>query len=153
MRRTALWLGMPLLAVALAAPAPAAALVDHPPPPQPMSENGVSYVSGGVGHAEREMLGAMSERDYNLKLEFARRDGAYLADVSVSIRDARSGRTVLDTVSRGPWFFAKLPPGSYRVEVQGEGRSFRRDIEVGRADRAVVAFTEWSGTVQSASGR
>jgi hypothetical protein len=77
---------------------------------------GIRYASGGVGESERDELNALSSQ-FNLRLLFAMQgSGDYLADVQVNIRD-QSGNMVLNAESRGPWFFAQLPPGAYRVEV------------------------------------
>lgn len=53
-----------------------------------MTQNGIRYVSGGVGMTQQEALKAM-RKDYNLLLTFAvKKSGAYLADVQVRIQDA-----------------------------------------------------------------
>lgn len=80
----------------------------------------VPYMSGGVGKDERQQLLQAAE-GYNLKLVFhTKTEGAYLSHVKVSIRDPE-GRLILRTVSEGPWFFVRLPPGSYDVSAEARG--------------------------------
>jgi hypothetical protein len=79
----------------------------------------VLYLSGGVGDAEQKALAKRAE-DFNLELQFARPDGAYLASVDVEIRDRRAGKTVLDVTS-GPILLVNLPAGEYSVHATLEG--------------------------------
>lgn len=90
--------------------------------------NGIPYVSGGVGDGERQQIEAMS-KDYNLKLILAERSGSYIAQVDVSIMDAK-GNTVLEAQSVGPFFLAKLTPGNYRVAATYGGKVLRQRIAV-----------------------
>ncbi|HUJ73613.1 MAG TPA: carboxypeptidase regulatory-like domain-containing protein [bacterium] len=72
----------------------------------------VHVLSEGVG-----VGGRAPHADYPLKLTFAeRKSGAYLADVTVKIRNSR-GHLLLDRASPGPWLFVKLPPGTYWVQA------------------------------------
>lgn len=58
----------------------------------------------------------------NLQLVFARTgDGAYLADVDVTIADQR-GHEVLSLDSSDPLLFAQLPPGPTRSPQRSMGR-------------------------------
>ena len=85
------------------------------------SDGNIRYVSGGIGESERAELNALSSQ-FNLHLLFATEgSGEYLSAVRVNILDARSG-PVLTAESKGPWFYAQLPPGDYRVEVTPTGR-------------------------------
>ena len=90
---------------------------------------GVSYVSGGVGTESIDRLNSLAG-GFNLKLVFASKSGAYLTDVRVTIADT-NGRTLLDTTSQGPWFFAKLPAGDYRIVATFAGKEARQQISVG----------------------
>ena len=92
------------------------------PPPEAKTYQGITYLSGGVGLDERETLSHIGQ-DYDLKLGFAEKAGNYLSDVEVRIKDAGSN-TILEAVSQGPWFFAKLPAGKYTIlaTMKGETR-------------------------------
>jgi hypothetical protein len=89
----------------------------------------VPYMSGGVGKTERSQLSRSAE-DYNLKLVFhTREQGAFLAKVNVSIRDA-SDKLMIKAASDGPWFFVRLPPGQYNVSGEVRGITVGRMVTV-----------------------
>jgi len=97
---------------------------------------GVTYVSGGVGAESIDQLGAIS-KDFNLKLVFALRSGDYLSGVNVAITD-RAGKTMLNTMSDGPWFFTKLPAGTYQIVATFAGTAVTRQTAVGMASLSTV---------------
>lgn len=102
---------------------------------------GLPYVSGGVGQESLQDLGARA-REFNLKLVFATKSGAYLSDVGVAIADAK-GKKLLDATSEGPWFLTKLPRGNYRVVASYGGKVLERPIAVGGTGLRTVDF-RWS---------
>lgn len=105
----------------------------------PQHQGGIGFVSGGLGEEERTTLRGMAA-DYNMRLMFAvAGSGEYLADVAVKLVDAR-GDTVLDTVSDGPFFYAHVPPGRYRITVASAGQSQTRSVEIGANGVASQAF-------------
>lgn len=59
-------------------------------------------------------------RDYSLKLIFSNKRGEYLSDVIVKILDWNE-KTILTTVSNGPWLFIDLPTGVYDLEASLKG--------------------------------
>lgn len=99
---------------------------------------GIPHVSGGIGDDSIAKLESQA-RDYNLKLVFALQSGNYVTDVKVVIADAR-GKTLLDATSEGPWFFAKLPAGSFQIVATFEGKSVKRSVTVGKAKLQTVDF-------------
>jgi hypothetical protein len=105
---------------------------------QPRTEGGVTFISGGVGMEEREALKKV-EGDYNLRLLFASRGGELVADVKVTILDA-TGKTVLETVSGGPRFLAKLEPGRYRITAVNNGTPITRTVRISPKRAASQAF-------------
>ena len=105
-----------------------------PPAPsalQAQQQGNITFVSGGAGEEDRAALQQV-ESQYNLRLMFAARSGDFLANVAVTLADARGG-TVLDTIANGPIFYARVPPGRYRLTVTNQGQSQSRDISVGAA--------------------
>ncbi len=103
------------------------------------SKGGISYISGGIGVDERKTFLAQA-RDYNLHLTFAQqKTGSYLADVHVSIKNMK-GETVLDTVSEGPLFYAKLPSGNYRVEAVYRGKSQSKKTSLATRPSRVIFY-------------
>src|SRR5713101_6398990 len=87
--------------------------------PQIQTSAGIPHLSGGIGLDEREALRFLA-KEYNLQLSFALKKGNYLSDIEVLIADDR-GTTVLAAVSQGPWFFTKLPAGTYRIRAKTLG--------------------------------
>ena len=107
------------------------------------SQGDVTFISGGIGGEERDVLQAV-RADYNLALLFSMQGtGEYFSDVTVSISDAKH-QTVLDTVSDGPMLFAKLKPGRYRVSADHEGQVINKNVTVDGKHRSALSFT-WSG--------
>lgn len=124
-----------LIAVTLALPVAAAAeVVVH-------TENGVSYVSGGVGDEELKALNAMSAR-FNLKLTLALKTGEFVSDATVRIQDSHR-ETVVDTVADGPVLFAQLKPGSYTVTCTLGGKELQQTAHVTDRTQQHLLFS-WS---------
>lgn len=94
-----------------------------------------AYISGGIGEEERASMQA--SRDYfNLRLAFAARgSGEYLSAVRVRIEDA-TGSELLETVSDGPLFYARLAPGTYLVTAAYGDEAQARRVRIGEAGAA-----------------
>jgi len=99
---------------------------------------GLPYVSGGVGEESQQRLSARAG-EFNLKLVFAMKSGAYLSNVRVAIADAK-GKALLDATSEGPWFLTKLPLGNYQVVASYAGKAFERSIAIDAAALRTVDF-------------
>ena len=116
--------------------------LDESPPGELLeiqSYRGIRYVSGGVGEGERAELNALSSR-FNLRLLFAMQgSGSYVADVRVKVRDGR-GEWALVAESKGPWFLAELPPGTYTVEAEALGQSQRQTARIGGGRQTRLNF-------------
>jgi hypothetical protein len=92
---------------------------------QPETQNGIAFVSGGVGDGSLDEIQSVKHQ-YNLHLLFAiQGSGQYLADVNVTIKDAQ-GNIVIAAVSDGPFFLVKLPPGKYRISAEVDGNSLTK---------------------------
>lgn len=92
------------------------------------TQNGVPYLSGGVGEDSVARIQARA-KDFNLKLLFTLVEGNYLADIGVTIQDS-SGKTLVDQVADGPFFLAKLPAGSYTIAATNYGKTQTRKVHV-----------------------
>lgn len=90
---------------------------------------GVSFISGGVGEDSEAQIKAQ-QKNYNLKCLFTLNEGNYLADVNVVVTDAK-GNKVIEHVTEGPFFLAKLPAGHYTVSATYEGKTQTRRVSVG----------------------
>ncbi|HUN53196.1 MAG TPA: hypothetical protein VMU42_18865 [Candidatus Sulfotelmatobacter sp.] len=108
-------------------------------PPQAQRQGDITFVTGGVGDEGRSEMQQVAPR-YNLRLLFAQQGtGAYLADVTVNLDNAR-GQPVLAAKSDGPLFYADVPPGRYKLVVAYAGRSQTRPIDVGHAGAIARSF-------------
>jgi len=85
---------------------------------RPVTENGITYVSGGVGEDESTAIRAM-ESKFNLHLLFAEKSGTYLSGVDVVIMSA-TGTTIIALKSDGPMLLMRLAPGRYLVSATAE---------------------------------
>lgn len=124
------------------ATATAKAAAGHPPLPKPASQNGIDYVSGGVGTDAAAAMKEMAAK-YNTQLRFAAAPaGNYLVDVNVKIIGA-SGHTRFELAKAGPILLAHLPPGTYDVIASYEGKEQKRRITVGSGDKRANEGFSW----------
>jgi len=88
------------------------------PNDEPVEMNGINYACTGVGDdATQDPRWA----EYAMRIEFANRNAEYLADVTVSVSDAKGEKLFEDARCDSPWFLAGLPPGKYTVSATVEG--------------------------------
>ena len=122
------------------------------------TEQGIEFISGGVGESEQSAIQEQKGR-YSLWLVTAAKgSGAYLSDVQVKVVDARRKMTVLEHTMEGPWLFAALPPGRYTVEAiyrntdTGTEQSIRKVAMVtkGKNPRQMVLYFDSADTVRAA---
>ncbi|WP_174873087.1 carboxypeptidase-like regulatory domain-containing protein [Vogesella oryzae] len=100
---------------------------------------GVRFIAGGIGHEQQQAMSAV-QSGYNLRLTFARpKSGEYLADVRVMITDSKQN-SVLDTVANGPFLYARLPAGNYKVTAMFEGQQQSRKVSVGAYQQPPQVF-------------
>jgi len=88
----------------------------------------VAYVSGGIGDEERDEI-RLRERDFNLKLLFAERDGSYIGNIDVVIVTAK-GETVLEANAVGPFLLARLPKGNYVIKASMNGQLQQKKLSI-----------------------
>jgi len=113
------------LAILATTPALAARLGDLPPA---QTQNGITYVTGGVGQPESTDMRAAAGR-YSLMMTFAQRNGDFLDNIKVDITD-RQGNQILDIVS-GPILLVDLPRGWYKIGATFGGKTLVRTVDVG----------------------
>jgi len=105
----------------------------------------ITYITGGVGLVQSQAF-EKAARNYPLELEFvvkAKPRDQFNADVNVNILDAH-GKSMLKTVSNGPFLLAKLPAGRYSVQATDEsGRTIVRHVGVTGAGHQRLVF-EWT---------
>lgn len=106
------------------------------------SQGSVSYISGGVTLDERDAMKPMA-KNYNLRMGFALNVGNYVADVKVKVQNAR-GKTVFDVVSDGPWLYANLPAGKYKVTAEYDGQAVTKTASISAKKGASLNYV-WKG--------
>ncbi len=97
------------------------------PPVQNQGE--IVFMTGGIGQNESHAI-LKEGKKWPLMLELAKAgmtQAVYISNVQIAIRDA-SGSTVLETMSKGPYLLAKLPPGKYSLDATYEGSTLHRDL-------------------------
>jgi len=110
---------------------------------QPQTQGDVTYVSGGIADDWQQAMEAQKSQ-YNLHLLFAQEGtGAYFTNVPVQITDS-SGQTVLNAVSQGPFFYARLKPGSYKVTASHGCQAVTKAATVPASGGADLDY-RWSG--------
>jgi hypothetical protein len=119
-------------------------------PPQVNFYQEIPYVSGGIGVEERETVEAIG-KEHNLKLTFALQNGNYLGDVNVVVKDNK-GSPVLEAVSDGPLFFAKLPAGSYTIEATTREKNLKHTARISARGQTQVHFV-WVGPNPETAGQ
>ena len=105
------------------------------------TDQGIPYMTGGVGIDEREQMESWAQ-DYNLKLSFAEKSGVYLADVGVVVEDRR-GKQLLNMTANGPWLYLQLPSGDYTIKatVNGETQQIK-NVQL-QNDGHVTRIVRW----------
>lgn len=100
---------------------------------------GIAYITGGVGEDEVAALRGIASR-YSMRIQFASSSGESLSDVGVQLRKI-DGTLVFSATSNGPYLYAKIPPGSYRLIATSEGVERRRTVTVARRGGVSVVLT------------
>ena len=108
---------------------------------QVLSRDGISYISGGIGARSQERLKQLEPR-FNLKLVLTLTESQYLADVRVVLKDT-AGKRLLEHVTEGPIFMARVPAGTYTVSATYSGSTQSRAINV--AGKLRTEYFRWSG--------
>jgi hypothetical protein len=107
--------------------------------PVPPLGSAVVHASGGIGDDDPIELEVM-RHTHDLQLLFALKgSGAYLADVKVSIYTI-TGERVLTVPSAGPFFFAGLPSGRYRIDADFRGVLISKSASVKQGGRRDLYF-------------
>lgn len=88
----------------------------------------VGYISGGNSQADRARLQEI-EDDFNLQLTLMEPEGNFTAGGIVKIID-ESGEILVQTVSEGPLFLAKLEPGNYTVKAEYQGDIQQQQVTI-----------------------
>ncbi|MEO8152457.1 MAG: hypothetical protein ABI605_05255 [Rhizobacter sp.] len=115
------------------------------PLPEQQMSGSVAYVTGGIPFEQIPAF-VSARRAYALNIEVYEKAGTkneFTADAQVKLFD-RSGNVVLEAKTEGPYLWAKVPPGQYRLQTTLNGRmqEQRVAISTGAATRAIVVFPQ-----------
>lgn len=105
--------------------------------PPPKTQNGVTYVNGGIGLDQAAAMKAEA-KNYPMSMIFsAGKENEFLADVKLTIKD-KGGKEILTTIA-GPIMLVKLPAGTYAVVADLNGTRLHRTVHVGtKRDEQIV---------------
>ncbi|TCG03629.1 hypothetical protein BZM27_46905 [Paraburkholderia steynii] len=110
-------------------------------------DRGIAYVTGGVGQDEATALRRLAP-GYSMRATFTTASGEFLSGVAVQIFGS-DGKVVFAGTSAGPYLFARLPSGHYRVVASFDGVQRTRALYVPM--RGSVRFTLTWPTSRAAS--
>ncbi|WP_055128647.1 hypothetical protein [Pseudomonas mediterranea] len=109
---------------------------------QPLQQNGITYLSGGIGEDEARAI--EQAQGYNLHMTFAvGPENKYIPDVHVTIHNA-SGQTLLTLDDAGPLVYVQLPSGKYTVMATRNGEERRGTADIGSGAARNLVF-HWNG--------
>ena len=95
--------------------------------PAPVERDGLTYLTGGVGEDE-VMAFRQAAPKYNLRVTFSSKSGHYLSDIFVTL--SRGDRPVLTVRTDGPFLFARVPAGRYKIVARDERVSQGSEVVV-----------------------
>ncbi|CAM2342604.1 hypothetical protein [Burkholderia vietnamiensis] len=104
---------------------------------EPISRNGVVYITGGIGSDEVTAFRDVAPR-YNLRMTFTSKAGHYLSDVDVKLVSGKSA--LLDVRTGGPFLFARVPPGRYTITARDRAVQEVRHVVVPARGGVEVRF-------------
>lgn len=95
---------------------------------QPLQQNGISYLQGGIGLDESTALQQASGYSLHITLSIGP-ENKYLAGVELAVQSS-AGQPLLSLHDVGPLVFVKLAPGHYRVVASFEGEQQQQGVQV-----------------------
>jgi len=130
-------------ALALAALPPAALALQRG-----QLDSGAAYASGGIGQEEIKVLHAERNRYSLWVATLAKGTGAYLSDAKLQVSSLDGKGPTFDQVMDGPWFFAALPPGRYKIVATwvpegmavAAGQTLEQQVTIRPGDHRQVVF-------------
>jgi len=116
-------------------------------PLEVQTAGGITFITGGIGDEELAQIKA-SEHQYNVHILMSAPGGAFISDVGLRITDA-AGKELLLTEGAGPYFYARLAPGKYTLELNAEGEVKKIPLKIGDNTniKKAIEFKEAGGIV------
>jgi hypothetical protein len=119
---------LPLIVAVLCLAGTLQAQAQTPSMPPMKGEGAFRWVCGGIGSDESTAIRA-AMKSHPLSLLFARKDGAYMADVDVTIQ-REGGAPALTLRANGPVCLVDIPAGRYNVQAAAEGATLKQAVTV-----------------------
>ncbi len=121
--------------------------------PQVQTSGSASWVTGGTVYEEGPAF-REARNQFPLNVEIYEKSGAknqFTANADVKLVSAKTGEVVLETRTDGPYLWAKVPPGQYKLQTTlgSQTRESRVAVNATGSTRAVVVFPQ--GTSDSAA--
>jgi hypothetical protein len=108
---------------------------------EPKEQNGITYLSGGVGQDESQAI--QQVRGYNLHITLSSGpDNKYLSGVDVVIQTAK-GRSIVSLSQVGPIVYVKLPADNYVIIASQNGHEKRSTVVLEGSSTGTVNL-HWS---------
>jgi len=102
-------------------------------------DRGIAYVTGGVGEDEAAAMRAVASH-YSMRARFTTSAGEFVSDVSVRMSNA-DGQLIFAANSDGPYLYAQVPPGRYRLSATLNGVERSRSIDIPQRGGTDVSLT------------
>jgi hypothetical protein len=112
--------------------------------PELQINQGIEYLSGGIGSEESEAILALGPK-WPLTLEFSQAHAErplWVADVSVKVVNLKTQKIIFTGLSDGPIMLINLPTGQYQLKLEFEGRPINKQIKVD-ADKPQKLSIAW----------
>ena len=102
------------------------------------NQNGIAFENGGWSAETAQTINSHAGK-FPVMLVFAWNDGSYLSDVGVQVVNGKGDR-VLSLNDSGPFVLIDLPKGEYTINVEHNGKSQSRRVNVGSNTRIKAVF-------------
>lgn len=110
---------------------------------------GITYVTGGVGEDEAAAIRAVASR-YSMRARFITNAGEFTSDVSVRMFTP-DGKLIFAAITDGPYLYAQIPPGRYRLSATLGGVERSQSIAIPTHGGIGVSLT-WPAVRAGAAG-
>jgi hypothetical protein len=111
--------------------------------PKVQNANGIDYMNGGAGEEARAVMDAKGAQ-FSLHNVFSGKGGEYVVARKVTITPV-GGKAVepITIDNAGPILMVSLPPGSYTIEADVDGKTQRKTVKL--AGQPVKLNWNWPG--------
>lgn len=89
---------------------------------------GIAYVTGGVGEDGAAAMRGVAPR-YSMRARFTTNAGEFVSNVLVRVSNA-DGQLIFEANSDGPYLYAQVPPGRYRLGATPNGVEGSRSTDI-----------------------